>query len=331
VEIYKLAVLRIEVSMIKKALFSTTMVLTLSTGWAVTAQNQNYILPPSSAWTGFYAGLNAGGIWNANTKLSISSSFIPGSEQPVLPNGTTYLGRQSALASSGDIPTNSRGFIGGGQLGYNRQFKDHVIGGVEADFQGIASGHNNGQTLSIAPLTGTYIDSNPAGTAILAFSPGEFVESSLSGGKRINYLGSLRGQLGWLATPTLLLSGTGGLAYGGVSSWTSITQTFQTSPSSTTSFISPSYIVHNDTLFGWTIGANTEWMFIPNWSIRCEYLYYDLGSVHYSLAPTIVSTFFTPSIPPFPQGETPIAAVASQAATRFNGNILRMGVSYHFT
>lgn len=315
----------------KKALLLTSIVLTLSSGWVVATPPKNNVLPLSSIWTGFYAGLNAGGIWNENTQINISSSLVPGSEQPVLPNITRYLGRQSALASTGNVPSNGTGFIGGGQLGYNWQFTNRFIGGVEADFQGVASGHNDGQTLSIAPLTGVYVDSNPFGTAILSFNPGENIESSLSGGKRINSLGTVRGKLGWLATPTLLFNGTGGLAYGGVSSWTSIVQTFNITPLNTTSLISPPTTTHNDTLFGWTIGANTEWMFMPKWSAKFEYLYYDLGTVNYSLSPTVVETFFPPSIPPFPQGNTAIATVDSQAWTRFNGHVLRLGISYHFS
>jgi hypothetical protein len=29
----------------------------------------------------------------------------------------------------------------------------------------------------------------------------------------------------------------------------------------------------------WTAGADMEWLFAPNWTVKAEYLHYDLGSV----------------------------------------------------
>ena len=34
---------------------------------------------------------------------------------------------------------------------------------------------------------------------------------------------------------------------------------------------------YSGTLVGWTGGAGAEWMFLPNWSTKVEYLHYDLG------------------------------------------------------
>ena len=50
--------------------------------------------------------------------------------------------------------------------------------------------------------------------------------------------------------PSLLLYGTGGLAYGGLD-----VAGFST------------------TAAGWTVGTGGEWMFAPNWSAKLEYLY----------------------------------------------------------
>jgi outer membrane immunogenic protein len=53
----------------------------------------------------------------------------------------------------------------------------------------------------------------------------------------------------------LLLYGTAGFAYGGVTA-------FQQSNTST----------------GWTAGGGAEWLFAPHWSAKLEYLYVDLAS-----------------------------------------------------
>jgi outer membrane immunogenic protein len=35
----------------------------------------------------------------------------------------------------------------------------------------------------------------------------------------------------------------------------------------------------SDTRVGGTVGGGLEWMMAPNWSVKAEALYYDLGSV----------------------------------------------------
>jgi outer membrane immunogenic protein len=61
-------------------------------------------------------------------------------------------------------------------------------------------------------------------------------------------------------------------------------------------------------------------MFMPNWSAKLEYLYYDLGSV---TTPTAFVDGFT-------NGHNPSWSYASNATAHFNGNIVRAGVNYHF-
>lgn len=305
--------------MIKNTLVSTAVIV-LSTGLAFSGTLSNTVVSvPSPKWAGFYAGLNAGGIWSGNTNTSILSSFAQGSQTQLFPNGAIYTGVQSAQGASGTVSTSNVGFIGGAQIGYNWQFTDRWIGALEADFQGIASGHNNGQTSTIVPLVGVF------DAGVIVYTPGKFFGSSLNVSKQTNYLGTIRGRLGGLATPTLLLHGTGGFAYGGVSSSAAVTQTNNDSATSPPLFsLTPQSFSsggYSHTLLGWTAGADAEWMFMTNWSAKVEYLYYDLGRVSYSLSPTIIT------IPVLAQ---PIAVVNSQASTRFNGNIIRVGVNHHF-
>src|ERR1700704_1953968 len=70
------------------------------------------------SWTGFYAGLNVG--------YSFGRS---GTTESFYDSGT------GALLSSIDNRFNMNGAIGGGQVGYNWQFNNWVVG-IEADFQG---------------------------------------------------------------------------------------------------------------------------------------------------------------------------------------------------
>jgi outer membrane immunogenic protein len=74
----------------------------------------------------------------------------------------------------------------------------------------------------------------------------------------VHTFGTVRGRAGLTVLPTLVLYGTGGFAYANVSRngggyTTSMTQT------------------------GWTAGGGAEWMFLPNWSAKAEYLYTDVS------------------------------------------------------
>ena len=71
---------------------------------------------------------------------------------------------------------------------------------------------------------------------------------------------------------------------------------------------------------GWIVGGGVEYMLAPHWTVKAEYLYYDLGSVTYAL-PAIVQTTDT-GVPFFG------ASTASHVA--FTGNIARAGVNFGF-
>jgi outer membrane immunogenic protein len=45
----------------------------------------------------------------------------------------------------------------------------------------------------------------------------------------------------------------------------------------------------SSTRIGWTVGGGWEWMFVPNWTVKGEYLYYDLGSSTFA-SPALVQT-----------------------------------------
>ncbi|BDV34718.1 outer membrane protein [Methylocystis iwaonis] len=257
--------------------------------------------PPAPLWTGFYVGLNAGGTW-------ASSNAINTVGYPIFSNGSAggvqALPVSAALASS-SLSANSGGFIGGGQIGYNWQFYNRFVVGVEADIQGIAGSSNNVSGVGIA---NTSIN-------------GPLVSIS-SARRNIDYIGTVRGRLGWLATPTLLLYGTGGLAYAGVTLNSSVFQQFTVNPVGNVGNAYFSNAAFSDTRVGWTAGGGVEWMFWPNWSAKVEYLYYDLGNVTVAQN-ALVNVGQVAAVGNF-------TGVAPQTTTRFNGHIVRAGLNYHF-
>jgi len=89
---------------------------------------------PVFSWTGWYIGGNAGYGWGSNTNPRMT------------PDPTDLLGFGPFFAAGGNVFPNltPKGFIGGGQIGYDWQFNNWVLGLV-ADFQGAditASGAN---------------------------------------------------------------------------------------------------------------------------------------------------------------------------------------------
>jgi outer membrane immunogenic protein len=209
------------------------------------------------------------------------------------------------------LPVNSRGFIGGGQIGYNHQFDKFVLG-IEADIQGTSvSGSGYGTTAE--PIVGF---------------PGNTAQTTLSVSNRLDYLGTLRGRIGFTITPTLLLYGTGGLAYGGVDSKTDINQALAGPATLTVNVPYSSDSNFSGVRFGWTAGAGLAWMLSPQWSVKLEYLYYDLGSANYG---GVLNNIVGPG----PPGNlVPVGGVfyslGTAASTRLDGNIVRVGLNYQF-
>ncbi len=306
----------------KFRLLPSALALALSTGAAFSADLQLRRgeplyddPPPAPLWTGLFVGLSAGGTW---------SGAISGIEAGALDNGPYapfgYRPGDAAAASVNGALSRSPGgsFIGGGQVGYNREFgagSVRFVLGAEADIQGLVGS-------SPAKANGFGVSSTTAPEAPDQYGVAFFSQTQTRA--TLDYIGTLRGRFGWLATPTLLLYGTGGLAYGGVNFSTAAATTDVTG-SPLVQFrpaaVATSYA---KTQIGWTAGGGFEWMIKPNWSARIEYLRYDLGS---AAATGVVVGQFGPEWTEY-QG-APAYIYATRASTHFSGNLVRAGVNYH--
>ena len=144
----------------------------------------------------------------------------------------------------------SNGFHGNGRLGYNWQ-SGSLVTGIEANL-GYA---NSSKSISYIPGTFSAIDPQPG--------------DSMS--TKLGWDGSIRGRLGGLLTPELLVYGTGGVAFQAA--------TVSASCSGVTSHWCT--FSHNEsvskTLTGWTLGAGAEAMLTAHWVARVEYSHADFG------------------------------------------------------
>ncbi len=236
------------------------------------------VAPPVLSWTGFYVGANAGGLWSGNNSGNLQ-----------VYGGAPAL---SAIPVGNKVSNSYGGFLGGGQVGYNYQLMKSFVIGAEADIQGMAGN---------------------AGTAnFTGVSSADSVTYTTYGkaSSNLQYIGTVRGRVGYLVMPTLLAYGTAGFAYGGVSStvWLATSGTDGTGGGGS--------LAYSNTQAGWTAGGGVEWMFLPNWSAKAEYLYYSLSNGYASGG--VIDT------------NTGAWGYGIGASRSFNGNIVRAGVNYHF-
>jgi len=269
---------------------------------------------PAPMWTGFYAGLNAGGTWGDSK--SINNTTTPLINAYAADGFPDY-----AYAAAGSILPNltsssSLGFIGGGQIGYNWQpniLGGSLIAGLETDIQGIATAPNTASGANYFPQP--------------SYRSGFYgAISSIRTQDSMSYIGTLRGRLGYLFIPNVLIYATGGLAYGqanlSTSIWANGTHNFGTDIYAPGIIESKSFA---NTLAGWTAGGGVEWMFLKNWSTKIEYLYYDLGNASTNITTAAIVTYPDVGI----IGKFDFIQ-STKTSHRFNGNIIRVGVNYHF-
>jgi len=141
----------------------------------------------------------------------------------------------------------SSGFTGGGELGCSYQVNSWFVLGIEGDveFTGL-SGSRSGVVHD---------------TPFSNFNP--FTESFSS-----HWLSTIRGRAG-IANGQWLFFATGGLAITNPTFSDSISLVGSNTIDASSS---------SGTITGWTAGGGIEWFFMPQWSIKAEYLHVDFGT-----------------------------------------------------
>ena len=230
------------------------------------------MVDPIFSWTGFYIGGN----------LGYSSGRASNTD-------TLSVGATGAIVASSTGRNDVNGVIGGGQIGYNWQASNWLFG-LETDIQG--SGERGSSTL----------------VCVGCSDDGSNITANLT--QRLNWFGTFRGRIGFLAAPTLLLYGTGGLAYGQVQTGGTVT--------GNVGLLTDALPGTSSTRAGWTLGAGVEGQISGNWTAKLEYLYMDLGSV--SAGPI--------ALPGILVRVRTAGAISYSSA--FTDNIVRVGLNYHF-
>jgi outer membrane immunogenic protein len=182
--------------------------------------------------------------------------------------------------------TNWSGFYIGAMGGYGSENTDDPLG-IKGGFGGGTVGYNWQFANFVAGIEadGAFADINNSASAVVGGIP-------ITATAKIDALATVRGRFG-VAFDQVLLYGTGGFALADT----------KVSASSPTVGVSDT-----KTLTGWTAGAGVEWMFLPRWSLKAEYLYRSFSG----------TTFFASQLPP------------GIATGTLNINSGQFGINYHF-
>jgi outer membrane immunogenic protein len=231
--------------------------------------------------------VNAGYSWG-KSDTDVAFATFPGGVPIVPPAG-------SITSGSFDLD----GWIAGLQAGYNWQH-DKWVFGIEGDFQWSGQ-KGSGDFLCHSTLIG--------GPCLpgLTFLPPGVGGTTLSVDQKLQWFGTLRGRVGLLADPKMLIYITGGLAVGKIKTDATLSGfTPAAVPVSATASDS-------STKTGWTVGGGIEGVISSDgkWTGKIEYLYIDFGDV---------------------SGNVVLVAPGIQASynSSITDNILRVGVNYHF-
>src|SRR5262249_8287336 len=193
-----------------------------------------------------------------------------------------------------------RGALFGGHAGYNWQWAQRGVVGLEIDY----SAANIKRTQAATP--DAFIDI------------GEIDRRRLTA--KLDSLASARARVGVLVGPEFLLYGTGGAAWGHTKFTDTVEEVFLSGDAAARVAVSRANANH----FGWVAGAGAEWkLWNSGLMLRVEYLHYGFGSA--SLAFDTTATTFTGT------GSVPSKGTSfNLPLERLTTAVVRAGLSYKF-
>jgi outer membrane immunogenic protein len=208
-------------------------------------------------WDGWYIGLNAGGGWG-NGDVTYSGDGGGGGDRLL---NSSLGGISSLAANTYTTAHDTSGFTGGAQLGFNWTSGSWLFG-VETDIQ-------------YSDLSDTFQAGSDAAPHAI------FLDAERS----LDWFGTLRARFGVMASPSMLLYATGGLAYGGTDQTATLSRsatfaafaTGGTTPLTCQSGVPCISDSASSTAAGWALGGGLEFALGSMTTLRGEYLHVDLG------------------------------------------------------
>lgn len=178
------------------------------------------------------------------------------------------------------------GFYVGANVGYG--WADFGVSGASENLNGVIGGLQIGYNWQF----GNYVlgaEADVQGSGENKSDSTTVLGTTFTIDQKIKWFGTARARLGYAFGPWMVYA-TGGAAW----------QNYELSVSAGGGSLSD-----NTTKIGWTAGGGLEWMFMPRWSAKAEYLYMDTGNTDLTLFGTTFNAQIT-------------------------NNIGRVGINYHF-
>lgn len=254
-----------------------------------------YVKAPSAAvfsWTGFYIGGQVGSGWGTSqTDVDVGNTFIGA---PVSQTVNQLIAGNLGL--SVPLPqVQMNGFVGGAQAGYNWQ-SGAIVYGVEGDI--LASGLK-GKTDCFLVLNCT---------------------------NDVKWIADITGRIGFTAGDRALVYIKGGAAWANAS--VGINQSVAVASTLGPGFVANGAINGSASkdMFGGTLGAGLEYAFMPGWSAKIEYDYFDFGKRSMNVPVTASGGVQV-------NGGAPVAGsilIRTPVTVTEQVHTVRFGVNYHF-
>jgi outer membrane immunogenic protein len=248
--------------------------------------------PPMLSWTGFYVGVNGGWVSSNRDKI-VNTGTDTGAGG--LGTGLLLAGPFGGRAIPAQFKLSYDGWQAGATLGYNQQVAPQWVLGFEMDFD----------------------DGDASRTRTFAF-PGSAaaVPFATTYKRSVGFMSTDRVRAGFLPTPTLMIFGSAGLAWGETEMRSAFICPTCAPPSGTQAATANT---HHRWGAGLAVGGGVEWMFLPSWSLKAEYIRADLGTtdsnIRYNYGP----------------GGAPITSFSTmRSASTFVEDVVRVGLNYHF-
>ena len=292
----------------KLLMIGATVVALLTTpamgdGMAVKAPPYKPTSEAAYSWTGCYIGANGGYAWNTGR-----SSYRDPNNTADPVNGIPAAPAFGGLLTTIPLQTNTNGsgWIGGGVVGCNWQMGPRIVLGLEGDIDAM----------------GVKGDVSSAASSLGGFQIGPALSSNGASGTMneqvsLRWLSTLRARVGSRVLEDRgLLFVTGGLAVGSISSSGSV-DVFPT-------FAFPGTGItwggsSSSTRIGPAVGGGFEYALTDHWTVKTEYLYYNLGRISHPLNLTTNTT---------PIQSSSLYPTLGSVSSPVGGSIVRVGLNF---
>ena len=206
-------------------------------------------------WTGWYVGVNAGGVWGETDPGLIVNDALGRYFTFGVPGQAANLNAVEAANPSFE----NRGWTAGGQVGYNVQSGIMVFGG-EADFEYF---HPSGSFSTTGTLPGT-----------VTIPGGGPVVFTVNNSASADWLATFRARVG-VTNGNWLFFGTVGAAVAQLNFSGSYADN-STAPPQISGSLRSNFSL-SEVRAGITAGGGVEWAIDRHWSLRTEYLYVQIN------------------------------------------------------